>query len=272
MSTQAYDNMRALCKGIEGIFASAVCSGIVGNAAHRKRGNGTYHLSRQDNPPKTYSVVRADDVRGKGPEDAASAFDISMNTKDMILATRRLAAIWANRADPRRKYLNAFNGWLGSGDARRYDMIKLLIEYASPDHKWHLHGETRRLYVLAAAMVKALLSAFRGETVAAYLASIGVKPNTPAPAKPGTHAPAVARPTAPNYPGHVLRYGDRGSAVKLWQARMFNRGWKSIGKADGVFGAKTVSVVKRYQKDCRVTVDGQIGPQTWPLPWTRPLG
>lgn len=272
MSTQAYANMRTLCVGIEGIYASAVCSGIVGNAAHRLRGNGTYHLSRQDNPAKTYSVIRTDDVHGKGPEDAASAFDISMSTKDMILATRRLAAVWATYNDPRRKYLNAFNGWLGSGDARRYDMIKLSIEYASPDHKWHVHGEVRRLYVLSAAMVKAVLSAFRGETVTAYLTSIGVKPNTPAPAKPGATAPAVARPTAPKYPGHVLRYGDRDPALKLWQARMYARGWHSIGKADGAFGAKTLSVVKRYQADSKVTVDGQIGPKTWPLPWSRPLG
>jgi hypothetical protein len=264
MSTRAYDTTKNLCRGIERIFDSAVCSGIVGDRRHRKRGNGTYHLSREDNPPRTYSVVRPDDRAGKGPDDAAAAFDISMNRHDMTVATRRLIAIWSNDKDPRRKYLNAFNGWLGSGDAQRYDVVTRRKSWATPDHTWHLHGELRRWYVRSGTGVKAILSALRGESVAQYLISVGVRPIAPA-----------ARLPVPAYPGRVLRRttSDKpDAAVKQWQAQMIARGWKSIGKADGVFGARTESVVRRFQQSCKVTSDGVIGPRTWPLPWTCPLG
>ena len=261
MTTKAYENVKTLCRGIERIFPSAVCSGIVGDTRHKARRQGTYHLSRQDNPAGSYSVIRHDDKAGNGPDDAAAAFDISMSRKDMALATSRLMRVWANDGDPRRKYLNAFNGWTGAGDAQRFDMVTRRSGWASPDHKWHLHGEIRRLYVLSAAMIKAILSALRGETVPAYLASIGVK------AKP------VARISVPGYPGHVLRRNAKADpAVKVWQQRMLARGWKSIGNADGVFLDKTERVVRRFQKACKVPDDGVIGPKTWPLPWTRPLG
>lgn len=264
MTTVAYENIRTLCDGIERIFASAVCSGISGDRAHRKLRQGTYHLSREDNPRGTFSVTRPDDRAGKGPDDAAAAFDISMNRRDMILATQRLMRVWSNPGDPRRKYLNAFNGWLGVGDAQRFDMVTRRKSRASKDHTWHLHGELRRLYVLSKAAVKAILSALRGESVPHYLTSIGVKPYAP-----------VARVAMPPYPGRVLRRttADKpDSAVKAWQQRMIARGWKSIGHADGRFGPKTESVVRRFQQICKVETDGAIGPKTWPLPWTRPLG
>jgi hypothetical protein len=265
MSTRAYDNLRRLCVGIEGVFPSAVCAGIAGDARHRRRGG--YHQSRTDNPARNYSIVRTADGPGQGPDDAASAFDISMDARDMVTATQRLARVWANAADPRRKYLNAFNGWLGTGDAQRYDMITLAVKRASPDHKWHIHVEVRRRFVLSAVMVKAVLSALRGESVTAYLVSIGVTPDP----KPSAAAP---RPVvAPRYPGHVMRYGNRlpDAGLKQWQTRMYARGWKSIGVADGLFGARTLSVVRRLQANCKVPVDGEIGPKTWPLPW-RPIG
>jgi hypothetical protein len=263
MTTKAYENVKTLCRGIERIFPSAVCSGIVGDTRHKQRKQGTYHLSRQDNPAGTYSVIRPDDKAGNGPDDAAAAFDISMNRRDMSLATSRLMRVWANGSDPRRKYLNAFNGWTGAGDAQRFDMVTHRSGWASPDHKWHLHAEIRRLYVLNAAMVKAVLSALRGETVPTYLASIGVT------ARP------IARSSVPAYPGRVLRRTDDKKpdpAVHMWQLRMLARGWKTIGKADGRFGPKLESCVRRFQKSCKVPDDGVIGPKTWPLPWTRPLG
>lgn len=263
MTTKAYDNVKTLCRGVEDIFVSAVFAGIVADARHKRRKQGTYHLSREDNPPDTYSVVRPDDKAGQGPDDAAAAFDISMNRVDMMLATRRLAKVWANISDPRRKFLNAFNGWLGGGDAQRYDIVGRRIKRATSDHKSHLHVEIRRVYVLSAAMVKAVLSALRDESVMEYLTSIGVVPRT------------VARVAVPRYPGHVLRRTDEGKAdlsVQLWQLRMLARGWKSIGKPDGHFGPRTESVVRRYQRVCKVPDDGVIGLQTWPLPWTRPLG
>jgi hypothetical protein len=264
MTTKAYDNVTAICAGFERIYASAVFSGIVGDTRHRRLKQGTYHLSREDNPSGTYSVVRPDDRAGQGPNDAAAAFDISMNRADMALATHRLMSAWANDNDPRRKYLNAFNGWGGSGDAQRFDIVARNISRASPDHKWHVHVEIRRAYVTSSAMVKAILSLLRGEPVVVYMASIGVRPNPP-----------NVKPSAPSYPGRVLVRSTTNHpdpAVRLWQSRMLARGWKSIGTADGQFGPRTEAAVRRLQVLCKVPADGRIGPKTWPLPWTTPLG
>jgi hypothetical protein len=262
VTTVAHTNMKAICAGFEGIFPSAVFAGIVGDSRHRALKRGTYHLSRQDNPAGTYSVIRPDDRSGAGPDNLAAAFDVSMSRCDMILATQRLMAAWSNNNDPRRKYLNAFNGWLGAGDAQRFDMVTRRVTPASPDHKWHVHGEVRRIYVPSTAMVKAVLSMLHGESITAYMHSIGVQPATPA-----------AKPLAPPYPGHVLSRSNKfDPAVKTWQARMLSRGWKTIGTADGLFGPRTNSAVCRLQALCRVIVDGRIGPVTWPLAWTRATG
>lgn len=272
MTTVAYANMRALADGWEHIFTSAVCSGICGDARHRAQGG--YHESRDDNPAGNYSIIRPDDVAGRGPNDAAAAIDMSMSPADMKLATTRLIVVWSNPDDPRRKYLNAFNGWLGSGDAQRWDVVARARKWATPDHKWHVHLEVRRLWVLSAAMVKAVLSILRGETVAQYLASIGVTPiPTPAPA----HSPAPApRPAAPPYPGRVLKRNDQqhnpDPEVRLLQQQMIRRGWTSIGRADGYPGRKFDRTVRRWQQLCKLTVDGEVGPVTWPTPWTRRLG
>jgi peptidoglycan hydrolase-like protein with peptidoglycan-binding domain len=265
MTTTAYPTVERLVTGICKLYPSAVPSGIVGDTRHQKLRQGSYHLSRQDCPPRTFSVIRPDDVAGQGPDDAASAFDVSMRRKDLMIATQRVMAVWANGNDPRRKYINAVNGWTGTGDAQRFDMVSRKKSVASPDHKWHMHVSIRRKYVLSEAMVTAILSILRGDTIAYYLALIGVVV-APAPVK---------RAVTPSYPGRVLRRTTStkpDSAVKAWQGRMLVRGWKSLGKADGLFGAKTEDVVRRYQKQCRVPVDGAIGPQTWPLPWSRPLG
>lgn len=80
---------------------------------------------------------------------------------------------------------------------------------------------------------------------------------------------------APRWPGKEYERNDQMKPdrnVQKWQARMIARGWRSLGTADGVFGPKTDSVVRRYQAVCQVPVDGVIGRVTWPLPWTRPFG
>jgi hypothetical protein len=266
MATKAYPELREFAEDVEAIYPSAVCSGIVGDLRHRRNRQGTYHLSRQDCRPGTFSVVRPQDRKGCGPDDAAAGVDITMNRRDMILATARLRAVWANKKDPRRKYLNAFNGWDGSGDATRFDVYAGVAKYATPDHKWHIHIEFRRLYARSKTAIKAILSALRGESVATYLRSIGVT----------VPPPAGRKPTAPPYPGRVLKRDDDqrkpDPALKKWQDRMIERGWTSIGRADGRFGPKVERVVIRFQRHCGVTVDGEIGRQTWPLPWTDPLG
>lgn len=267
-TTVAYPLVRQLASGWEDIYDSATCSGVIGDRAHQNRGG--YHIGRRFQSTRNYSVIRADDRLG--PSDAAAGIDMSMSRRDMILCTKRLLAVRNNKNDPRRKYLNAFNGWLGTGRAGRYDVVSGKNSTATADHKWHIHLELRRRWILTPAMVKAVLSALRGETVAQYLKSIGV---TVTAAKPGAKTATAAGPKTPGYPGRVLVRNDGGRpdpALRTWQERMIARGWHSIGDPDGKFGPKTESVVRRFQQVCRILPDGKIGPVTWPKPWTQPMG
>lgn len=253
MSTVATSQLTMLAKKWEDEcgLPSAVCSGIVGDLAHRLRGG--YHISRQDNPQGNYSITRPDDRTG-GLSNAAAAIDMSMSKADMITCTRRLVSIYDNANDPRRKFFNGFNGWLGSGDASRWDLYAGTRKYATKDHKWHVHLEIRRRFTTDDFAMSAVLSGLKGQSVAQYM--------------------GVMKP--PAYPGYVIKRNDRQTKPDLnlrkWQRRMRDRGWTSIGLADGYFGAKTQGVVRRFQQDCKVPVDGEIGPVTWPLPWTDPVG
>jgi hypothetical protein len=266
--TVAYAAMREFAEGFEEIFASAVCSGIRGDKRHQARGG--YHIGRKFQKSTNYSVVRPEDRRGQGPDDGASAVDMSMNRRDMIEATRRLKACYDNPADPRRKYLNAFNGWDGSGSAIRFDVYARKTKTATPDHKSHIHCEQRRKYILDRVANRALLSVLKGESITDWLKSCGITPA--APAKKG---PAKPRPVqVPPYPGRVLRRNDKATkpdpAVKQFQQQLLARGWKSVGKADGMPGPKFEKAVRAWQKACKLHVDGTVGPATWPTPWTRP--
>jgi hypothetical protein len=279
MATVAHQAMKDFARQWERIFPSAVCSGIVGDRRHARAGG--YHLGRRYQSRSNYSVVRPDDRRGCGPDDGASAVDMTMNRRDLILATNRLRAVYNNRNDPRRKYLNGFNGWIGRGSATRYDVYARRTKRATPDHKSHIHLEQRRRWIKDATSNAAILSALRGESVATWLRSRGVK----APArKPAAHArPAPGRPAPrpagvkpPPYPGRVLQRNDRqrkpDPAVKQFQQRLRDRGWASVGAADGLPGRKFEAAVKAWQRHCKLPADGKVGPKTWPTPWTRPLG
>ena len=70
-----------------------------------------------------------------------------------------------------------------------------------------------------------------------------------------------------SYPGTPLRRGDSGTAVRTLQ-RQLNRiaqAYPFFGtlSVDGVFGAATEEVVKKFQKQFSLTVDGVVGRVTW---------
>lgn len=75
-------------------------------------------------------------------------------------------------------------------------------------------------------------------------------------------------------PGDVIqvkgRWRSKGLAV--WQARMQARGW-NIGKdgADGRYGNDTARIVKQFQKNKGLKVDGKIGPATWRAAFELPV-
>jgi hypothetical protein len=77
--------------------------------------------------------------------------------------------------------------------------------------------------------------------------------------------------TAPAYPGYVLGYNPNryDANVKTIQAQLRARGWPLV--ADGYFGAATLSVVKAFQAEKHLGVDGLIGPRTWAAAWLAPV-
>lgn len=60
----------------------------------------------------------------------------------------------------------------------------------------------------------------------------------------------------------VLKIGSKSDNVKALQILLNGRGY-SCGKADGVFGTKTLSAVKIFQINKKLSVDGVVGAQTW---------
>lgn len=239
-------------------FSSAKVSGVIGDQAHAARGG--YHIGRRFQPSSNYSVVRPDDKGG--PSDAASAIDMTMSASDMRLCTQRLVTVFNNPNDPRRKYINAFNGTTDSKNARRWDVYARKVKAATKDHLWHVHLEIRRKYVGSATAMAAILSALKGEAVSTYTARLSSGPA------------ASAKPTStavPAFPG-TLRRNDRQAGpiagVKLFQAQLIRRGVKGIGAADGYFGPKLELAVKAWQMRVGLTADGVIGAKTWPSVWT----
>ena len=61
---------------------------------------------------------------------------------------------------------------------------------------------------------------------------------------------------------NTLRNGNRGTQVKVLQFLLDEHGF-DCGKADGIFGKKTLAAVKAYQKARGLTVDGICGKNTW---------
>lgn len=60
----------------------------------------------------------------------------------------------------------------------------------------------------------------------------------------------------------TLKKGSTGSEVKHLQM-MLNEIYGSVLNVDGIFGSKTESLVKQYQEDNHLVVDGIVGANTW---------
>ena len=84
----------------------------------------------------------------------------------------------------------------------------------------------------------------------------------------GIAGPATwnALPADPNTP--VLARGAKGGVVTSLQTglKKYSTPATDPGPVDGDFGPKTESAVRAYQQDQGVTVDGNVGDQTWWIP------
>ena len=60
----------------------------------------------------------------------------------------------------------------------------------------------------------------------------------------------------------ILKNGSKGSVVTELQ-RMLNAKGYDVGAIDGIFGSKTLTAVKTFQKANSLTVDGIVGAKTW---------
>jgi hypothetical protein len=71
----------------------------------------------------------------------------------------------------------------------------------------------------------------------------------------------VRRGRIVNNPGHA--------GLRQWQQRMKNRGWKI--SVDGLYGNETERIIRLFQAEKKLTVDGKIGPKTWRAAWVSPV-
>lgn len=95
-----------------------------------------------------------------------------------------------------------------------------------------------------------------------------VKPTVRAPAFPLPRGHVFGPKTGPATQ-HSGYYGSNDrNALRTWQSQMRIRGW-SIA-VDGLFGPATAGVVRAFQSEKRLGVDGLIGPQTWAAAWLAP--
>ena len=60
----------------------------------------------------------------------------------------------------------------------------------------------------------------------------------------------------------TYRVGAKGPEVLRIQAQLKSDGFY-LGPVDGIFGGGTESAVRQFQKAHRLTVDGQVGHNTW---------
>lgn len=98
----------------------------------------------------------------------------------------------------------------------------------------------------------------------------------PAKAKPKPKAKVQSPPKFPLKSGHWFgqlsrnpKNHSRGSGVRTLQQRLKDRGWKI--SVDGIYGPATERVVRQFQKEKRLRVDGDVGSQTWNALWAAPI-
>lgn len=245
MTTKAHEITQRIADTWETYYGSAVFSGIVGDAAHQTK--NSYHNSLEDNPDQDgFSNNRPDDAAppGNWPRNLAAAIDMSMSPTDMALCCGHLWTVWDDDSDPRRNYINAFNGWFNETNvpAKRYDFVSGAISETSSDHKWHCHLSIRRKYVTDNAAADAILSILSGQSKADFIAN-GF----------GSEGDDM-----------FCSFGDKGDKVKALQLQLLQLDPNCLPKfgADSGFGTETQNALSRLVTGGQPTY---YGPDAWAL-------
>ena len=126
------------------------------------------------------------------------------------------------------------NGWVIEARGFNYGVVKTKVK----DRPWAKWGKLKSKYLT-------------------YVDGSGKAEQPTQPTQP-------AQPADPAGLGsRVLKKGSKGADVKALQGLLIAQGYScgSYG-ADGDFGAATDAAVRKYQKDKRLTVDGEAGPKT----------
>jgi hypothetical protein len=139
---------------------------------------------------------------------------------------------------------------------------------------WVEQGFITRTFQLIPHQDAPYATACPGVNLKAQVASILGKAKAGQPAAPApVPVPVAQKPQAPvnNYPAFpaVLRKGSKGVFVRQFQQKLRDRGW-TIG-VDGDFGPQTDRVVRAFQKDKHLVVDGIVGKNTWKAIFTSPV-
>jgi len=222
--------------------------GTIGDAAHA--------ATVSDHNPDSGEVVRALDLT-HDPEHGLDARQLA----DQLVANR----------DPRIKYVISEGRIASSYPAHGYPAWSWRPYTGLNAHKTHVHVS--------------VVEGKAGDSAKAWKLAKAAATSDPAPAQPLGPRPVPA----PRFPlprgwyfgplsgpinsvsgfRHRLTTGRRGHrGLQAWQRRMIARGW-DLGQtgADGLFGDDTARVVRAFQSDKGLVVDGKLGPATWAAAW-----
>lgn len=237
---QAPQALRGVVSRVEDVRRSAVMAGIVPDQRHLQGGGyhvclshlrlhdrfGDYSSSRTlDRPPKVSKV-------GEG---YCCAYDIGMARADMIRTHGSVRAVWLDRSDPRRRFVNAINCWDGAGDATRYNFQLNTQGWATPDHRTHVHGDAPRCYMDPGhpeheKAARAHASILIGESRAAWVAR---------------EEPAGRGQSKPAGGSWLVKAGDTLSEIAA--ARKVTVGqvqaWNNLGKSTTIFPGQNLRTV-----------------------------